>query len=146
MNMRMFRGEIVWAVLAAYALAFVACPAETVLCSTAEGSVKVETALNGACNKQFHDSLGTSRPTGGNPTFSSCTGAGRHGPCNDTILSIGDDATCPQLLPVPVDEAVGFAVDPDHGLVGEHVVLAESIDPPWHRFDLDMLRTVRLLV
>jgi hypothetical protein len=49
-------------------------------------------------------------------------------------------------LPIPVHGAVEVIVGPGDGVVVDHAVLVESIDPPWQQLDLDMLRTVRLLV
>ena len=138
----MFRAEIVWAVLLAHGFAAVACPAETVLCRTSGGSVKVETAVNGACSRQLHNLRGS---TGGGPTLRPCTGAGRHGPCNDTLLTTGNSAVCLQQLPVPVDDAINVVADPDPSFEMVDVVVVEPIGPPWRQFDLDMLGTVRLL-
>ena len=143
--MRMFRAEIVWAVLLAHVLAVVVCPVETVLCRTFDGSVKVEPAVNGACSKQRHDVPGQCRSSGQAAAFCSCRGPGHHGPCSDTLLSSSEDATCQPLLSTPIDGAIGAIAGPGEGVVVEHVVLGKSIDSPWQKFDLDMLRTVRLL-
>ena len=145
----MFRTETVWAVLLAQALAVVVCPSETVLCRTSDGSVKVESAVNGTCSRQLHNVPGQRRSQGQASAFCSFKGLAHHGPCSDTLLSSSQDATRPQqLLPVPVRGEVEIIAASDDGIVVvvEHVVLVESTDPPWRQCDLDILRTVRLLV
>ena len=144
----MFRINVVWAVVLTHALSVVACPAETVLCRTSDGSVQVEVSLNGHCSKQVHKSPATpSRSPRYGSGLRPCSPAGRHGACCDTLLSTRDAATCPKALPILTDHAIDFINDAgDSGLVVAGVVFVTApLDPSRLQSDLDRLRTVRLL-
>lgn len=149
--MRMARAYIVWMLLILHPLATLACPAETVLCRTVTGSVKVEAAINGVCGGQVHEATDktTPRSTDGRDSLCPHSSFGYHGPCKDTLLTVRRDVPCPQSLTVRADNVIDcVSADSDCGVVAEApVARVESIDPspPWRQPDLDLLRTVKLL-
>lgn len=146
-EMRTFRAETVCVVLAAQALSIMACSAETVLCCTREGSVQVETAVNGTCSKQLHNLPGAPRSTSEGSATCLCAGLRRHGPCDDTLLSVRTWATPQQVVVVPLPSSeIEVSLNPADEVVDGRAAGLELIDPPLQQPDLDMIRTVRLLV